>query len=93
MRVKGKEEPVAIYDPLGLAKDLSAATFDELKLWQHALHLYRAREWDQAELQIYNLRQRAPACRLYAIYAEHIMALRADPSDAWWNGVTTYQTK
>jgi len=93
VRVKGKEEPVAIYEPLGLTKDLTAATFDELKMWQHALRLYRSRDWDRAELQIYNLRQRAPACRLYAIYAEHIVALRANPPDALWNGVTTYQTK
>jgi adenylate cyclase len=93
VRVKGKDEPVAIYEPLGLTAELPAATLDELKLWQHALRLYRARDWDQAELQMYNLSQRSPACRLYALYAERIVALRASPPDDSWNGVTIYQTK
>jgi len=93
VRVKGKDEPVAIYEPLGLTAELPAATLDELKLWQHALRLYRARDWDQAELQMYNLSQRSSDCRLYALYAERIVALRASPPDDSWNGVTIYQTK
>jgi adenylate cyclase len=72
---------------------LSAATLDELALWHHALQLYRAREWELAGLQIYNLQQRAPGCRLYALYAEHIVAQREEPPNSLWNGVTTYQTK
>jgi len=44
-------------------------------------------------LQIYNLQQRAPGCRLYALYAEHIVAQREEPPNSLWNGVTTYQTK
>jgi adenylate cyclase len=93
IRVKGKDEPVTIYEPLGLTAELPAATLDELKLWQHALRLYRARDWEQAELQMYNLSRRSPDCRLYALYAERIVALRASPPDDSWNGVTIYQTK
>jgi len=93
VRVKGKDEPVAIYEPLGRTAELSAAMLDELKLWQHALRLYRAQDWDQAELQMYNLSQRSPGCRLYALYAERIVALRASPPDDSWDGVTNYQTK
>jgi len=93
VKVKGKDAPVAIYEPLGLTVELPAATFDELKLWQHALQLYRARDWVQAGWQIYNLQQLAPGCRLYSRYAEHIPTLPANPPDALWNGITTYQTK
>ena len=93
VKVKGKDEPVSIFEPLGLSAELSAAMLDELALWHHALQLYRAREWELAGLQIYNLQQRAPGCRLYALYAEHIVAQREEPANSLWNGVTTYQTK
>ena len=93
VKVKGKDEPVAIYEPLGITAELSGATLDELKLWQHALRLYRARQWDQAELQLYNLQQQAPQSRLYSLYAERVALLRNAPPDAAWDGVTIYQTK
>jgi adenylate cyclase len=93
VKVKGKDEPVAIFEPLGITTELDAAILEELKLWQHALRLYRAREWDQAELQLYNLKQRSPDCKLYSLYANHVVAMRENPPDASWNGVTTYQTK
>ena len=82
-----------MYKRQGLSAELSAATLYKLTLWHHALQLYHAREWELAGLQIYNLQQRAPGCRLYALYAEHIVAQREEPPNSLWNGVTTYQTK
>lgn len=93
VRVKGKAEPVAIYEPLGLTRDLPASMLEELKLWQQVLRLYRNRDWDQAELQIYNLLQRSPGCRLYLLYMERIVAWRTKSLDDAWDGVTIYQTK
>lgn len=93
VRVKGKDEPVAIYEPLGLTAELPAAVIDELQQWQHALRLYRAQDWDQAELQLYNLRRQAPDCRLYVLYTERVATLRASPPGENWDGVTTFQTK
>ena len=93
VRVKGKDEPVTIYEPLGLNADVSSAELAELKQWQAALRLYRAREWEQAELQLYNLSRQSPECRLYHIYTERIMALRSNPPPSDWDGVTVFQTK
>lgn len=93
VKVKGKDEPVAIFEPLGFTAELTSATLDELKLWHHALRLYRAREWDQAELQLYNLKQQSPDCYLYSLYSNHVAAMRENPPDESWDGVTTYQTK
>ena len=93
VQVVGKDAAIAIYEPLGLTADLSPAVREELKLWQRALRLYRAREWEQAELQIYNLQQRSPNCRLYALYAERLAGWRASPPDEHWCAVTTFQTK
>ena len=93
VRVKGKDEPVAIYEPLGLVGEVPAELMSQLKLWQHALRLYRAQDWEQAELQLYNLTRQAPECRLYQVYLERIAAWRKDAPGANWDGVTTYETK
>ena len=39
VRVKGKDEPVGIFEPLGTAEQIDKAVQDELKLWNHALRL------------------------------------------------------
>ena len=93
VRVKGKDEPVTIYEPLGLASALSAATLDELARWEGALKDYRAQEWAAASAQIDNLIQSAPGNRLYNIYAERIIALRTNPPESPWDGVTTFLSK
>src|SRR5690606_35937167 len=72
VRVKGKLEPVAIYEPLGPVGQVAKETLDELRLFHQALRLYRAQDWDMAELQLINLLRAAPDCRLYKLYVERI---------------------
>jgi adenylate cyclase len=93
VRVKGKDEPVTIYEPLGSAAAISPAEHEELRQWQQALRLYRSADWDGAELQIYNLQKDAPERRLYALYTERIVALRKNPPAGNWDGTTTFLTK
>lgn len=93
VRVKGKDEPVAIFEPLGQGDEVAEAVRGELKLWQQALRLYRAQDWDGAELQLVNLLQRSPECKLYKVYVERIAHYRANPPGASWDGVTTFETK
>lgn len=93
VRVKGKDEPVAIYEPLGLEGEVDQAKLDEIKLWNQALRLYRAQDWDQAELQLMNLRKIAPEGQLYDVFAEHIAHFRANRPGANWDGAWTFETK
>lgn len=93
VRVKGKDDAVAIYEPLGAAGEISPAVRAELLLWQQVLRLYRAGDWDAAELQLYNLQRDAPDCRLYALYAERIVALRKNPPPGDWDGTFTFLNK
>jgi adenylate cyclase len=93
VRVKGKDEPVTIYEPLGLVGEVPDEALGQLKLWQHALRLYRAQEWDQAELQLLNLSRQAPECRLYQLYLERLEIWRKNSPGADWDGVTTFETK
>ena len=93
VRVKGKDEPVAIYEPLGAAGQVDKTTLDELKLFQQVLKLYRAQDWDLAEVQLLNLQKSSPECTLYRLYLERITYFRDHPPGVEWDGVFTFTTK
>lgn len=93
VRVKGKEEPVAIFEPIGPEAAVDRAKHEELKLWHQVLRQYRSQEWDQTELGLLNLTRMAPACGLYRIYMERLVALRKAPPGPGWNGVTVFDEK
>ncbi|MGE5026972.1 MAG: CHASE2 domain-containing protein, partial [Betaproteobacteria bacterium] len=93
VRVKGKDEPVGIYEPLGQVGQVDKAVLDELKLFQQAIKLYRAQNWDLAEMQLLNLQQAAPECLLYPMYLERITYFREHPPGAEWDGAFVFHTK
>jgi len=93
VRVKGKDEAVAIYEPVCMEAEVDQKLRDELRLWQHCLKYYRARDWDQAEVALLNLQRMAPSFALYALYAERIALLRKEPPGSDWDGVTRIETK
>ena len=93
VRVKGKDKPVTIYEPVGLRKQVDKSVRDEIKLYDQALKLYRAKNWDMAELQFLNLQKSSPERALYQLYSERIVHYRQDPPPDPWDGVFTYLTK
>ncbi len=94
VRVKGKDEAVAIYEPFGLQGQVEKAKLDEIKLYVQFLRLYRAQDWDQAELQLFNLQKQAPGSVLYShTFVERISYLRANPPGKSWDGAFTFKTK
>lgn len=93
VRVKGKVEPVAIFEPLGLVGEVEPALLDEIKLFHQALRSYRKQEWDKAELELLSLHNMAPASKLYQVYAERVAYYRANPPGAEWDGVFIFKTK
>ncbi len=93
VRVKGKVEPVAIFEPLGLPGEIEASMLDEIKLFHQALRSYRRQEWDKAELELLSLHNIAPASKLYQVYAERVAYYRANPPGAEWDGVFIFKTK
>ena len=93
VRVKGKDDPVAIYEPLALESTLEPGALDELKLWQQTLRLYRLQDWEQAELHLFNLSRLSPQCYLYQLYTQRIALLRANPPGPDWDGVTRFESK
>ncbi|MBU0751983.1 MAG: adenylate/guanylate cyclase domain-containing protein [Gammaproteobacteria bacterium] len=92
VRVKGKAEPVGIYEPLGQEGQVTKEDLEELKLWNQALRSYRAQDWDQAEVMLLNL-SRIRSRYLYDLYAKRIAHCRQEPPGEGWDGVTTFETK
>jgi len=93
VRVKGKVEPVAIYQPQGLEGQVEQSVIDENSIWKQVLRLYRAQDWDMAELQLINLKKTAHDAGLYNVYLGRIAHFRANPPGADWDGAFTFETK
>jgi len=50
MRVKGKDKPAAIYQPIGLTGQVDKVLLEEVKLFYQVLRLCHRQDWEQAEL-------------------------------------------
>ncbi len=92
VRVKGKEDPVGIYEPVGEEGKVAREDLDEIKLWNQALRSYRSQDWDQAEVALMNL-QRIKPRYLYDLYVKRVEHLRKEPPGENWDGVTIFETK
>ncbi len=93
IKVKGKDEAVTIYEPLGLESEIDKKTHEELRLWTQTLKQYRAQQWDQAELGLLNLQRMNPECGLYKNYAGKVLEKRRSPPPQDWDGVTVFDEK
>jgi len=93
VRLKGKDEAVAVFEPIGNEREVDRAVHDELKLWNQCLRYYRVRDWDQAEVALLNLQRMRPRCELYAKFVERIGEFRRNPPGPGWDGVTQFETK
>lgn len=93
VRVKGKHEPVAIFEPLGWGDDVSAETLAALRRHERALGLYRSQRWDEAAKLFGELAEADPGRKIYRIYLERIATFQADPPPAEWDGVYTHTSK
>ena len=93
VRVKGKEQAVAIFLPLGRKDQLPEPVLNELRIWNAFLQAYRAQNWEQADVHMLNLTRTCPAKYLYQLYAERVAHMRLLPFDAAWDGATNFETK
>lgn len=93
VRVKGKEQPVAIYEPVGLENDVCPAVLKEIQLFHEALSLYRVKSWDDAESLLLELRKSDPDKYLYSLYLERISYFRSAPPEPGWDGAFKFITK
>ena len=93
VRVKGKDKPVTIYEPLGLLENVSREERRLLKQFHIGIKYFRAQQWDAAEREIFALSRLEPERKIYQIYLERIMFYRENPPGKDWDGSFTHTTK
>lgn len=86
VRVKGKNTPVTIHEPLGRAGTLAVETAQELEQYRTALKYYRERDLARARVEITSLLKARPGCRLYEIYLGYIDHFSAVAMEDDWDG-------
>ncbi len=86
--VKGKTEPVGVYEILDFHTDESFPNMPEaLNLFRGALKYYRSGEFDRAIAQFREVLATNPADKLSEIYVQRCEYLKANPINGAWNGV------
>jgi adenylate cyclase len=93
VRVKGKDNAVAIFWPLAPLGAIGESVSAELKTWAQVLKAYRMQDWDQCDVQLLNLQRLNAKKYLYLLYAERVASMRLLPFDPEWDGATNFQTK
>jgi len=93
VRVKGKDKPVTIYEPLGLLENIDKSERKLLKQFHIGIKQFRAQNWDAAEREIFGLSQLEPDRKIYKIYLDRIMHYRENPPGADWDGSFTHTSK
>jgi adenylate cyclase len=93
VRVKGKHEPVTIFEPVGTKDEVVNQMVDDIDRFHRALDKYRAQSWDEAEAALRALTHADPKRKVYQLYLSRIAELRANPPGANWDGVFTFTHK
>ncbi|MFY9179667.1 MAG: adenylate/guanylate cyclase domain-containing protein [Venatoribacter sp.] len=92
IQVKGKSEPVNVFEPLGKTTEITPSTLEEINQFNQAIHLYKNKQWQQAVQQLLQLKAQNPL-KLYDIYLERIAQLQEQELPDGWNGVFTHTEK
>ena len=93
VRVKGKQEGIAIFEPIGEQGKVGADTLAEIARFHQALGHFREQSWDEAEALLKELAAVAPAVKLYRLYLERIAHFRTSRPGADWDGVFGFTSK
>ncbi len=93
VRVKGKDLPITIYEPIGLLTAITPEQRIELEQFDQVLTAYRNQDWDSAESKLYALNLAHPERKVYGLYCERIAHFKSEPPPKDWDGVFTFTTK
>lgn len=94
MVVKGKKEPIHVYEPLALAGEANTALLQHVNDYTAARAAYLDRQWDVAEKAFSVLMATAPDFRkLCGIYLERIEQYRKEKLPDTWCGIWQHTEK
>jgi adenylate cyclase len=93
VRVKGKHEPVTIFEPVGNSASISTELMNEVEESNRTLEYYFAGDWERAQAAFQALRNASPERKLYELYLQRIAELRSQGIGEGWDGVFVHTSK
>jgi adenylate cyclase len=93
VRVKGKDEPITIYEPVCLQEELTPDLKGELTAWQEAMEFFKVQNFSAAIARLdLLLTERGHDLRI-ELFIERARYLLDHPPGPDWDGVTKFDTK
>ncbi len=92
VRVKGKHEPVTIYELVGRGANPAGRLLEKLELFNEGLRLYRNREFEKAR-DLFTRGVTEFADGTAGVYVDRCSYFMADPPGENWDGVYVMKTK
>lgn len=93
IQVKGKNEPVRVYEPLCLKTELTPELEHELSQYEKAHQLYMQQQWQAASGAYQQLIADYPEQKLYQVYKDRIADLSTTDLPEDWDGVFRHTQK
>ncbi len=94
IQVKGKNEPVKVWELLGTSDmAMTPQEKESLDIYQQGLELYRKRNWQEAIGYMSQALQLDPNCHVAEIYSQRASLYQLNPPPDDWNGVFVMTTK
>ena len=94
IQVKGKTEPIKVFELLGTHDMQRTAEQKEAdEMYFEGLKLYRQRKWDEAIAYMNQAQQLDPTCYVSQVYAQRASLYQIHPPPDDWNGVFVMTTK
>ena len=93
VRVKGKQKPVAIYQPVVYDENTKSGIMATLEQYHASLRRYRGQEWDAAIDGFTRLNNKYPEDRLYQLYLKRLESFKENPPPREWDGVIQFDQK
>lgn len=91
--VKGKEQAVAIYHPLGAVGQVDDERLQALEHWHRWLAAFRAQQWPVCDELWPSVQSNPAGAKLLDFYAQRLQERRVLPYDPDWDGATHFDTK
>lgn len=102
IQVKGRAQPVSIYEVVGFKDDIADATRECIALFEQAAELYRGQRWDEAAALFRRSADLEPnypgitggvTTNPSLVFIERCLFMRANPPVGDWDGVFVMTTK
>ena len=93
VKVKGKDKPIKIYEPVADENDVTDEELAEIKKSDKAILAYRKQDWLSARQLFKELNEITPGRKLYGIYLERVDTFMNNPPPTDWEGIFVHTTK